>query len=49
MYLNIILRGILHKEGSEKERYIFWTESAEFITSQKLTDQAKMILKRDWL
>ena len=26
-----------------------WIESAKFITGQKLADQARLILKKDWL
>ena len=27
----------------------FWTESAKFNTSQRLSDQARMIFTKDWL
>ena len=48
MPFTLILREILHKEGTEKE----WENVEQFATfyaiSQKLADQARIILKKSW-
>ena len=41
MYFNVVLRTIPHKESTKGD-------FARFNTSQRLAEQAKMILRKDW-